>query len=243
MSTNWQQSITPRDTVDEILDVRNSELEDDDQRHDNLIDHLFQQHDMSIDERNGVDWGDYDMDNDGYLQALEDYRERVDSETIYLDRRAESMQHLIDHEAMTMVEQMAVEVRISNYDLSDSYEISHLLTHLLIVRSEPMEVINPLVAGYDHDMYVRRGTNVIRLYEDKLMTGQEGEILGNRLGGKAIEISYTYIDLCEMLVGIRVEIEAGWHPTPLRWMPAAPVTDDGMPVFSSQSNNGEHDDV
>ena len=43
------------------------------------------------------------------------------------------------------------------------------------------------------------------------------------------------------------EIEAGWHPTPLGWIPAAPVTDEvtigGMPVFSSQSNNGEHDDV
>ena len=158
------------------------------------------------------------------------------------------MQHLIDHEAMTMEEQMAVEVRISNYDLSESYEVCHLIEHLFIVRSEPMPVlIHPAKVGYDRDMYVRRGTNVIRLYENSAMNGHEAEILGNRLRGKAIELSYTYLDLLAMLVGIRAEIEAGWHPTPLGWVPAAPVTDevtiDGMPVFSSQSNNGEHDDV
>ena len=248
MSFNWQQSFTPRDTIDEILDVRNADEGDDDQRHDNLIEHLYNHHNMTIDEFNGVDWGEFDMDNDGYLEALEDYRERVDSDTAYLDRRADSMQHLIDHEAMTMVEQMAVEVRISNYDLSDSYEVSHLIDHLFIVRSEPIPVlIHPAQVGYDRAMYVRRGENIIRLYENAAMNGHEAEILGNRLRGKAIELSYTYLDLLAMLVGIRAEIEAGWHPTPLGWIPATPVTDEvtigGMPVFSSQSNNGEHDDV
>jgi len=248
MSTNWEQSITPKDTIDEILDVRHADQEDDDdQRHDNIIEHMFNHHGMTVDERNGIDWGEFDCDNEGYLQALENYRERVDEETTYLDQRTNSMEFLVEHEAMTTVEQMAVEVRISNYDLMDSYAVSHLIEHLFVVRSEPMP--SPASLFNDRPMYVRRGENVIRLYENAAMTGHEAEILGNRLRGKAIEISYAYIDLLAMLVGIRAEVDAGWHPIPLGWVPAAPVTDevtiDGMPVFSTQSNNlyGEHNDV
>lgn len=210
MSTNWQQSTTPRDTVDEILDVRVSEVEDDEQRHENLIDHLYAHHDLTDDERNNVDWGEYDMDNEGYLQALENYREQVYEQTSYRDKRYDSMEHLVEHEGMTGEEQTAVETRLIHYDLMDSCEVSHLLEHLLVVRSEPI----PVRPGYDRDMYVRRDFNVALLIKDKGMTGHEGELLGYCIRGKAIEISYTYIDLFAMLTAIRAGIAMGLHPIP-----------------------------
>ena len=218
MAKDWQNFITPKDTEEEILDVRaaysddNDNDEDEDENEEtiasNIWDHLFDQHDMSRDEYDGVNWNDYDLTRESYTEALEEYRAAVETETENLYRRGLTLGYLQDHENMTPSERTAVEFRLSFCDMDVSHAIIDVRRHLLAIRSE-----EPLVITREgnHDRLLRRTRNVIRLADAQNMVGLESELLASALVGSCLELTYRYLDLEDMLVEIRRQIALGWH--------------------------------
>ncbi len=238
MAKDWQNFITPKDTEEEILDVRaaysddndNDEDEDEETIASNIWEHLFDHHDMSRDEYDGVNWNDYNLTRESYTEALEEYRAAVETERENLYRRGLSLGYLQDHDNMTPSERTAVELRLSYCDMDQSHSIIDVRRHLLAIRSE-----EPLVITGEgtHDMLLRRTRNVVRLANAHNMVGLEGELLASALSVSSLELTYRYLDMEEMLIEIRRQIALGWHT-------ARSTT--GL-IEAIQNYNGEYNNV